>query len=163
MKELQGDGSTSLDSSQSQELLSDHSDADSMQGSPQFRVTAATDLQAGDEHLLLTHLQEDKNVRVEDWVPALERAAQWNGWTKSEQLLQLAGHLQGKALQERRSSLGHAVEALKSRLDPGSQALAVQEFRNLSQHDKESVSVSSPDSRRHSGHSGWPMGERRSQ
>ena len=41
---------------------------------------------------------------------------------------------------EEKSSLGHAVKSLKSRLDPGSQALAAQEFRHLSQQDKESVS-----------------------
>lgn len=80
-------------------------------------------------------------------MPALELAAQWNGLTESEQHLQLAGHLQEKALQEwnllqteERCLLRRAIEVLKSRLDPGSQALAAQEFRHLSQHDKECVS-----------------------
>ena len=40
VRELQGDRSVSPESSQSQELLSDRSDADSAWGSPQFRETA---------------------------------------------------------------------------------------------------------------------------
>ena len=31
--------------------------------------------------------------------PALERAATWNAWSSEETLLQLAGHLQGRALE----------------------------------------------------------------
>ena len=121
VRELQGDGSTSPGSSQSQEVLSDCSDADSMQGSPQFRETAAMrPSPRGRAPPIDPFTGEDKNVRLEDWVPALERAAQWNGWTESEQLLQLAGHLRGKALQEwnllqaeEKSSLGRAVKSLK--------------------------------------------------
>ena len=43
---------------------------------------------------------EQVEVRFEDWLPTLERAATWYGWSSEEQLMQLAGHLRGKALQE---------------------------------------------------------------
>ena len=43
---------------------------------------------------------ESPNVLWEDWIPTLERAAIWNGWSEKEELLQLAGHLRGKAQQE---------------------------------------------------------------
>lgn len=36
----------------------------------------------------------------EDWLPALRRAATWNAWSNEETLLQLAGHLRGRALEE---------------------------------------------------------------
>lgn len=136
----------SPESSQSQELLFDCGDADSAQGSPQFRATATRPSHRGCAPPIDPFTGGDMNVRLEDWVPALERAAQWNGWTESEQLLQLAGHLLEKALQEwnlqaeERCLLRRTIEALKSRLDPDSQALAAREFHYLSQHDKECVS-----------------------
>ena len=43
---------------------------------------------------------EDKEITFDDWLPGLERAALWNGWTNAELLLQSAGHLRGRALQE---------------------------------------------------------------
>lgn len=43
---------------------------------------------------------EDSKVRLDDWLPSLQRAAKWNAWEPSEQLIQLAGHLRGCALQE---------------------------------------------------------------
>lgn len=43
---------------------------------------------------------EDPGVRFEDWLPSLRRAATWNGWDANELLLQLAGHLRGRAQQE---------------------------------------------------------------
>ena len=52
----------------------------------------------------------DPEVRFDDWLPTLERAANWNGWSEG------------------------------ARLDPGSCALAAQEFRNALQREKESVS-----------------------
>ena len=42
---------------------------------------------------------DDRLAHFDDWLPSLERAASWNGWT-DEKLLQFAGHLRGKALQE---------------------------------------------------------------
>ena len=35
-----------------------------------------------------------------DWLPTFERVAEWNNWSDSECLLQLAGHLKDKARQE---------------------------------------------------------------
>lgn len=43
---------------------------------------------------------ESPDVLFEDWVPALQRAAEWNKWTEKETLIQLVGHLRGRALQE---------------------------------------------------------------
>ena len=78
---------------------------------------------------------EDPEFRLEDWLPALQRATKWNGWTETEELIQLAGHLRGKALmewnlleEESRSDLNTAVKALKDRLEPGSGVLAAQDF-----------------------------------
>ena len=43
---------------------------------------------------------EDKTITFDDWLPILERAATWNGWSKEKSLMQLIGHLRGQALQE---------------------------------------------------------------
>ena len=43
---------------------------------------------------------ENEDVQLDDWLPVLERAAVWNEWSEEDKLLQLAGHLRGKALQE---------------------------------------------------------------
>ena len=60
--------------------------------------------------------------------------------------MQFAGHLKGRALQEytllrpeEKESFEGAVEALRSRLDPGSAAMAAQDFRHAMQRDSESV------------------------
>ena len=89
---------------------------------------------------------EIPEVRLDDWLPALLRAAEWNGWSQAELLIQLAGHLRGRALQEwnlltgdERGAYGTAVAALRSRLDPGSKAMAAQDFRHISQRESESV------------------------
>ncbi len=42
---------------------------------------------------------ERPEERLDDWLPGLQRASQWNGWSEQELLLQLAGHLRGTALQ----------------------------------------------------------------
>lgn len=83
---------------------------------------------------------EDQDSQLDDWLPALERACQWNDWTEEELLLQLAGHLRGRALQEwslidvdDRKTWEDAIQALRSRLEPGSRAMAAQDFRHLSQ------------------------------
>ena len=39
-------------------------------------------------------------IRFDDWLPSLERASSWNAWTDEEKLLQLTGHLRGRALQD---------------------------------------------------------------
>lgn len=40
---------------------------------------------------------ENTKTTLDDWLPSLKRAATWNEWTDSELLLQLAGHLRGRA------------------------------------------------------------------
>lgn len=89
---------------------------------------------------------ETLDIIFEDWIPALQRAATWNGWSDEEKLLQLAGHLRGRALQEwnilqdsERPTFDIAVDSLKTRLDPGSRALAAQDFRHTVQRDQEPV------------------------
>ena len=79
---------------------------------------------------------EDSENTLDDWLPALVRAADWNGWTKPELLIQLAGHLKGRARQEwsllpetEKSEYKKGVRALRARLDTGSKALAAQDFR----------------------------------
>ena len=43
---------------------------------------------------------EDPEIRLDDWLPTLERAAAWNSWSEEETLMQSAGHLRNRALQE---------------------------------------------------------------
>ena len=85
---------------------------------------------------------EDLECQLDDWLPVLERASVWNAWTAEERLMQLAGHLKGHALQEynllraeERESFESVVEALRGRLDPGSKAVAAQDFRHAKQKD----------------------------
>ena len=89
---------------------------------------------------------EDPEVRLEDWLPALTRAAEWNMWTPAESLMQMAGYLRGRALQEWRllddevkKDWKRAVTALHTRLDPGNKVLAAQDFRHTIQEEKEGV------------------------
>ena len=86
-------------------------------------------------------------ITFDDWLPALRRAAEWNGWSEAETLMQLAGHLRGRALQQwtpvraaEKDSLQAATMALWTRLDPGSRAVAAQDFRHASHRDGEPVS-----------------------
>ena len=74
-------------------------------------------------------------MRLDDWLPSLLRASTWNEWTEDELLLQFAGHLRGRALQEwallsttSKETYSATVESLRARLDPGSRALAAQDF-----------------------------------
>lgn len=83
---------------------------------------------------------ENEAVRIDDWLPALERAATWNDWSEEDRLLQLAGHLRGRALQEwELISEDDKSSYPQARLDPGSRALAAQDFRHTIQSDTESV------------------------
>ena len=89
---------------------------------------------------------EDPDVRFDDWLPALDRVSAWNGWSRQETLLQLAGYLRGRALQEwnllskeEQSEYGVAVKALHQRLDQGSLMVAVQDFRHVCQNETEMV------------------------
>ena len=90
---------------------------------------------------------EDIGIKFDDWLPILERAAIWNEWTPEESLIQLAGHLRGRSLQEwklllpeEKANYQDAIKALKERLDPGNQTLAALDFRHLSQKLNEPVS-----------------------
>lgn len=94
-----------------------------------------------------TYSGEDPEMRLDDWLPALKTAAAWNVWSEEETLIQLAGHLRGRALQEwnllgdgDRSTYDEAVKALRSRLDFGSRQIAAQEFRHCLQAEGEKVS-----------------------
>ena len=85
-------------------------------------------------------------MRIDNWLPALKQAASWNNWSEVEALIQLVGHLRGRALQEwnllsetERSKLEVAVGALHSRLEQGIKVMAAQEFRHCSQMDGEHV------------------------
>jgi len=67
---------------------------------------------------------EDPELRLSDWLPSLMKAVQWNGWGSEELLIQLAGYLKGRALQEwnlleeaERDSYDKTVVALRSCLD----------------------------------------------
>jgi len=40
---------------------------------------------------------EDPSVRLDDWLPGLNLASRWNSWMPEEKLMQLAGHLRGRA------------------------------------------------------------------
>ena len=89
---------------------------------------------------------EMTGVTFDDWYLSLQRAADWNQWTNEDTLIQLAGHLHGRALQEwtllrdvEKLTLEDAVTALRGRLDPGSRALVAQDFRHAAQREGETV------------------------
>lgn len=80
---------------------------------------------------------ESLDVLWEDWLPTLELAALWNGWS-DKKLLQLEGYLQGKALQEwsllsegQKTTFAAATWSLHSKLDPAGQIVAAQDFRHV--------------------------------
>ena len=86
---------------------------------------------------------EDPDVHFD---VALDRVIAWNGWSRQETLLQLAGYLRGGALQEwnllskeKQSEYEVAVKALHQRLDQGSLMVAVQDFRHACQNETEMV------------------------
>ena len=90
---------------------------------------------------------EDRRITFDDWLPILERAATWNGWTQDELLMQLTGYLRGRALQEwklldskDKTTYHSTVKTLRERLDPGNQSLAALDFRHASQRSSETVS-----------------------
>ena len=89
---------------------------------------------------------EDPDCTLDDWLPSLERAGTGIAWTEEERIIQLAGHLKLRALQEwnllepgERASYSRAVEALRSRLDYGNKASAAQDFRHSAQREAETV------------------------
>ena len=86
---------------------------------------------------------ESPEILLEDWVPLLERAATWNGWTE-EKLLKLAGYLRGRARQEWTLLVDDSKKCYSADLrigwSYGRQALATQDFRHLRQEDNENMS-----------------------
>ena len=89
---------------------------------------------------------EDPAILLDDWEPRLKRAAQWNGWTTQDKLIQLPGYLKGRALQEwhlltseEQQSYPVAINALCTRLDPRNKTMAAQEFRHSLQRPDEGV------------------------
>ena len=90
---------------------------------------------------------EDPAILLDDWLPSLERASLWNGWSTADKLMQLPGYLRGRALQEWRllhrsdqQDYPEAIEALRTRLDPESKTMAAQDFRHSLQKNGETVS-----------------------
>ena len=79
---------------------------------------------------------EDSSIRLDDWLPGLNLASRWNGWTPEEKLIQLAGHLRGRAEAEwnllsddESRDFDRAIHNLRERLDPCSKVFAGQDFR----------------------------------
>jgi len=90
---------------------------------------------------------KNTGIRLDDWLPSLQRAANLNGWTGEEQLIQFAGHLKGRALAEwnlltaeETCTVEEAAKSMRDRLDPCSKVMAGQDFRRTMQRDGESVS-----------------------
>ena len=95
---------------------------------------------------------ESTEVTFDDWLLTLDRAATWNGWTSSEALMQLTGHLKGRPLQEWKlltsehkisyqTAIYIYIKALREELDPGIQTLAALDFRHTTQKTDEPCSV----------------------
>ena len=89
---------------------------------------------------------ETVGITFEDWLPTLQRAATWNGWTDDDCLVQLAGYLRKRALQEwnvltgeEKKTILSATAALHDRLDTNNRVLAAQDFRHTIQRPTESV------------------------
>ena len=85
---------------------------------------------------------EDLASTLDDWLPSLQTAATWYGWSEDEKLMQLGGHLHGRARQEwdfltdeEKESYSRAIQALKGKLEPVNEALAAQDFQHISQSD----------------------------
>ena len=80
---------------------------------------------------------EDPEIRFDDWLPTLERAAIWNGWSEEETLIQLVGYLRNTVLQEWNllsqedcNTFRAAVNTLRAKLDSGNQTLSALDFHH---------------------------------
>ena len=100
----------------------------------------------GNAPLVETFTGDDREIRFDDWLSSLEHAAAWYKWTPEECLIQLAGHLKGRAHQEwillaeaERNDYEQAVAGLRSHLDPSSKALAAQDFCHSTQGEQKEV------------------------
>ena len=68
--------------------------------SPSPVTTYASSKRSGKAPPIDSFSGESEEILFDDWLPSLDRTSEWNGWKEEEKLLQLAGHLRGKALQE---------------------------------------------------------------
>ena len=114
--------------------------------SPTDPVTISTAVRRGKAPPVGEFSAENAEIQLDDWLPSLERTSIWNSWTEEELLMQFAGHLKGRALQEwnllkseEKATFSTAVESLRARVDPGSKTLAAQDFRHTVQKDGETV------------------------
>jgi len=131
----------SISSYDSDESFADHRD---YQPTQPGRTRAA--IRKGKAPPVDSFAGEGSDLLFEEWLPAFKHMATWNEWTDSDKLIQLAGYLRGKALQEW-SLLGEtdkltyakAAATLKEKLDPGRKTLATQDFRHLAQGRSECV------------------------
>ena len=89
---------------------------------------------------------EGSDLLFEEWLPSFERMATWNDRIDAEKMIQLAGYLRGKALQEwsllrRTDKLIYltATATLKEKLDPSRKTLETQDFCHLAQGRNEGV------------------------
>ena len=113
---------------------------------PSTHMSTPTSKRKGQAPPVESFAGDSPDLTFEDWLPTLERAAQWNNWNQQEMLLQLAGHLKGRAWQEwsllkesDRSDYDLAVSVLRERLDPNNRTLAAQDFRHMQQGKDETV------------------------
>ena len=90
---------------------------------------------------------DQQKCTFDDWLLRPKRTAEWNEWTQAELLLQLAGHLRGRAFQEWNliqaedcKDFSTAVQTLKERLNPGHHTLATQDFSHTRQEEIQTVS-----------------------
>lgn len=114
---------------------------------PVFIVPPASKPRRGKAPPISVFTGEDVECQLEEWLPSLERASTWNGWSEEDKLIQLAGHLDGRALQEwnlmkveDKNTFERGVEVLRSRIDPANKTAAAQDFRHTTQRESESVS-----------------------
>ena len=93
-------------------------------------------------------LGEDSTIRFDDWIPSLERAAEWYSKSEEESLMQTAGQLRGKALHEwnrlncvEKQTYKEAIVNLRSQFGAGARVFAAKNFRHTTQGENESVSA----------------------
>ena len=120
--------------------------SDRIGGQQREQQTTSTHRRRGKAPPVEQFTGENPEELLDDWLPTLERAGEWNGWSRDELLMQMAGHLRSRALQEwnllsreEKSDWDTAVVSLKSRLEPRDRALAAQDFRHATQKKSESV------------------------
>ena len=83
----------------------------------------------------------------DEWLPTFERVAEWNNWSESAYVLQLAGHWRGKARKEfslltseETFTFTRAKVTVRSRQEVNSKTLAVQNFRHATQGSQQAAS-----------------------